>query len=189
MKVKKFDNLWLMGIILCFALLITIYVFKIFFPSIVIEIAQIESITKIGHYIDTHKWAWYLASFIFGFVNYYFYCCACKAKYYLLPKECLIVFIVNALLLCSNWLLPKYYTTLNFISMILLPFILKGYYKNNVVCFTAINIVQLLTLEIRNISLMIINFNYATLMILMIDYYIFTILLYLLFNYKKGGYI
>ena len=188
MKVKKFDNLWLMGIILCFALLITIYVFKIFFPSIVIEIAQIESITKIGHYIDTHKWAWYLATFIFGFLNSYIYCCACKRVYYLTFKETVIVFVSILLLLLCNFFLPKYYTTLNFITMILLPYILRSFFQNVVVCFSTVNIVQMLTLEIRNITLMIGTFNYATLIILMIDYYIFTVLLYLLFNYKKGGY-
>lgn len=188
MKVKRFSNLWLMGIILCFAILVAIYTFKIFFPTIVIEVAQIESITRIGHYIDTHTWAWYVASGLFGFVNYYFYCCACKGKYYLRFNEIIIVLITICLLFLCNWLLPKYYTTLNFISMIILPYILRGGFKSTVVCFTAINIVQMLTLEIRGLALMVINYNYATLMILMIDYYIFTILLYLLYNFKIGDY-
>lgn len=189
MKVKRFSNLWLMGIILCFAILVAIYTFKIFFPTIVIEVAQIESITRIGHYIDTHTWAWYLASGVLGFINSYFYCCACKGRYYLFLKETIFVAITICLLLLCNWVLPKYYTTINFISMILLPFVLKCKYRNTVVCFTAINIVQMLTLEIRGLALMIINYNYATLMILMIDYYIFTILLYLLYNFKiKGDY-
>ena len=72
MKIKRFDNLWLMGLILCAVILVAVYVLKIFFPHFVIEVAQIESVTVVGHYIDTHKWAWYLASFVLSFFVYYF---------------------------------------------------------------------------------------------------------------------
>ena len=40
MKIKKFDNIWIMGLILCGAILVFLYMLKIFFPSFVVETAQ-----------------------------------------------------------------------------------------------------------------------------------------------------
>lgn len=62
MKIKRFENVWIMGLILSGAILLFLYILKLIFPSFVIETAQNEQICKIGRYIDTHKWAWYLAS-------------------------------------------------------------------------------------------------------------------------------
>ena len=186
MKVKRFKNLWTMGLILCGAILVLIYFAKIFFPEFVVEVAQVESIARIGHYIDTHKWAWYLASWILSFICYYFYCGACCSKKIFSWKEILIISITNSIVYLSNALIPNQYTAINIISMIVLPFILKGNFKNTTICFSTLNLLQTITLEIRGLILMIASYNFATLLILMIDVYIFQVLLYFLFNFKKG---
>lgn len=80
MKIKRFENVWIMGLILSGAILLFLYIIKLIFPSFVIETAQNEQICKIGRYIDTHKWAWYLASSILSFTLYYLSCCACCRK-------------------------------------------------------------------------------------------------------------
>lgn len=189
MKVKKFDNLWLMGIILCFALLITIYVFKIFFPSIVIEIAQIESITKIGHYIDTHKWAWYLVTGLLSYLTYYLMCCACSNRKWLYLKDNIIILITIVVLFLVQKFLPKQYTVLNYLSIITVPYLCMGKFSNTVIYTIGTNLLQTITLEIRGLNTMIANYNFATFTILTIDYYILAVLFYFLYNYKKGGYI
>ena len=98
MKIKRFKNLWLMGLIMSGAILGAIYLLKIFMPQFVINVAHIDSIVNIGHYIDTHKWAWYLASFILSFITYYLVCCAsCKVKK-LNVKQILIVVVAVLLL-------------------------------------------------------------------------------------------
>jgi hypothetical protein len=186
MKVKKFNNLWTMGIILCCAILFVIYVAKIFFPELVVEIAQIESITKIGSYIDIHKWAWYLATTIMTFASYYLICCACCGKKKLSTKECLIVLATILVLYFVQEFLPDQYTVLNIISLILLPYLFKGDFKKTLVVFSTTNLLQTITLTVRNIQLMIINYNYASFMILTIDFYILCGLLYCLYNFKKG---
>lgn len=76
MKIKRFENVWIMGLILSGAILLFLYILKLIFPSFVIETAQNEQICKIGRYIDTHKWAWYLASSILSFTLYYLSCCS-----------------------------------------------------------------------------------------------------------------
>ena len=185
MKIKRFDNLWLMGLILSGGILGVVYILKFFFPEFVIEVAQIDSIVDIGHYIDTHKWAWYLASVIISFVSSYFYCCACCGKYKLTIKETIIAFSSCIALLIIKELLPNQYTVLNLINMVLLPLIFNGSFKYTVICFSSLNLLQTITLEIRNLMTMVADYNFATLTILTIDYYILAVLLYLTFNYKK----
>lgn len=185
MKVKRFKNLWTMGLILSAVILGAIYLLKIFVPEFVIEVAHIESIVNIGHYIDTNKWAWYLVSSILSFFTYYLICCGCCEKKFLNNKETLIVVATVIIMYAIKEFLPSQYTACNFISMILLPLLMKGNFKNTVITFSALNLLQTITLEIRGLSLLIIDFNYATLIILMIDYYILQVLLYFTFNFEK----
>ena len=42
MKVKRFNNLWAMGLILCGVLLVAFYVIKIIYPEFIIGIAEIH---------------------------------------------------------------------------------------------------------------------------------------------------
>ena len=186
MKIKRFKNLWLMGLILSGAMLGAIYLAKIISPQFVIEVAQVDSIVKIGHYIDTQKWAWYVANTIISIFIYYFYCGACCEKKTFDIKDW--AFILGSIVLgfLSKEFIPTYYTTLNYISLILVPFLMNGKFKNTAISFTAINLLQVMTLEIRNIGLMVADYNTATMLILMIDYYILEVLLFMLFNYKNG---
>lgn len=174
-----------MGLILCAAILVAVYILKIFFPHFVVEVAQVESITTVGHYIDTHKWAWYLASFVLSFFVYYFHCCACCRKKSLSKKELFWVVITILILFVVKEFLPRQYTSLNMSSMVLLPCLLKADFKATAIVFVLMNLLQTLTGEIRNIMSMVIDTNFATLLIVMIDVYIFQVLLYLVFNYKK----
>jgi hypothetical protein len=185
MKIHRFKNLWFMGLLISAIILGAVYLLKIFLPQFVIEVAHIDSIVNIGHYIDTHKWAWFLVSFIMSFLAYYFYCCATCGKNKLTNKEILIIISTILILFGIKGLIPNIYTVVNVVTLIVLPYIFKSNFKNTVVCFSFTNILQVLTLEIRGIGTMIIDFNYATLLILMIDYYILSVLLYFYFNYKE----
>ena len=57
MKVKRFNNLWAMGLILFGAILIAFYIVKIFFPQFIVGVAEIPSIVAFGNYVDSHEWA------------------------------------------------------------------------------------------------------------------------------------
>lgn len=186
MKIKRFNNLWFMGLLLSAVILGAIYLLKIFMPQFVIEVAHIESIVRIGHYIDTHKWAWYLATFVFSCFSSYFYCAACCSRKTFKTKELMVIVAIVLCLFAVKEFFPIQYTNANVCSMIILPCILKGNFKNTAITFSVINTLQIMTLEIRNIGLLISDYNFATLMILMIDYYILIVLMYFYFNYKKG---
>lgn len=40
MKIKRFDNIWIMGLILSGTILVVLYIVKLLFPSFIIETAQ-----------------------------------------------------------------------------------------------------------------------------------------------------
>ena len=173
-----------MGLLLSAVILGAIYLLKIFMPQFVIEVAHIESIIRIGHYIDTHKWAWYFTNTIISIFIYYFYCGACCGKKTFNKKEWLIILGGILIGFLVREFMPVYYTALNYICLIFIPFLLRATLKNTAICFSAINILQVLTLEIRGLGLMIADYNTATMLILMIDYYILEVLLFMAFNYK-----
>jgi hypothetical protein len=185
MKIKRFSNLWYMGIVLCSVIIGLIYLFKIFFPTFVIEVSHTESILAIGHYIDTHKWAWYLASSIMSLFLYYFLCCACSGRKSLSTKEIAIIVVIFTFGYVLREFANEYYMTFNFISMIIAPCLCNGKMRNTTVCVSLLMLLQVFTLSIRNLSLLISDANFATLMVLMIDYYILCVLLYFLFNNKE----
>lgn len=174
-----------MGLIMSGVILGAIYLLKIFMPQFVINVAHIDSIVNIGHYIDTHKWAWYLATTIISFASYYLICCACCKKKSLSVKEMIYIVVTILALFIIKEFLPAQYTSINIISMILLPFLMKADFNATVVVFVSTTILQSFTVEIRNIVGMVSDYNFATLTILMIDYYILETLLYFMFNYKR----
>lgn len=53
MKIKRFDNIWIMGLILSGTILVVLYVVKLLSPSFIIETAQNEKICLIGNSLIT----------------------------------------------------------------------------------------------------------------------------------------
>ena len=100
-------------------------------------------------------------------------------------KEIGIIVATIVLLFIIKEFLPYQYTAVNISSLVLLPYIMKGDFKATVIVFVSMNLLQTITGEIRNITAMIADYNFATLMILTIDYYILSVLLYFYFNYKE----
>lgn len=186
MKIKKFDNIWVMGLIIMIAISVALLVIKIVIPEFVVEIAQAPHIVEIGNYIDTHKWAWYTASTILTFFMYYFYCCACCMKRKLNFKEVCLIFIAIAISFLVKEFAIEYYTHINYCLLVALPFIIGNCGRGSLpICFVVNISGQIVSLAIRNIGQMVATYNFATLFILMIDMYIWLLLLYLIFNCKK----
>lgn len=193
MKVKRFKNLWAMGLILFGAILIAFYVAKIFFPEFIVGVAEIPAIVNFGKYVDTHKWAGLLYHFVISYIGGYLYYAACYRKYKLNIKENLFVIIFVILNIATQYLLPKIYTPFLYSAMILQPLIVL-YLENKITkntfisvcaCFVIDIMAQALSLQIRDIIMLTSQLNTATMTILLIDAYIWKALLYLYFNYRK----
>lgn len=193
MKVKRFKNLWTMGLILFGGILVAFYIAKIFFPEFIVGVAEIPSIVKLGNYVDSHKWAYYLCHLAISYVGGYLYYSACYRKYKLNWKEnvSIIAFIIITILI-QNFL-PKIYTPFLYTTFIIQPLIML-YIDNNInketfisvcVCFVVDIMAQALSVQIRDIVILATQINTATITILLIDTWIWRILLYLFFNNKN----
>ena len=88
-KIKRFNNLWTMGLILCGILLIVFYISKIFFPEWIIGVAETPEIVKFGEFVDSHWWALHLFNSLCAFIGWYAYCCACCRTNYLTKRNTL----------------------------------------------------------------------------------------------------
>ena len=193
MKVKRFNNLWAMGLILFGAILIAFYVIKIFFPEFVVGVAQIPEVVAFGTYVDTHWWAYYLFTFVVSFVSGYFYCCACCRKPNLSKIEIGILVLEIIILFIIEKLLFEFYFNVNIVFMLLMPTIMcklnnsSGikYLFSTITTFSIYSFAQIFSINIRDIGVCVINPNSATFTILVIDAYICLFLLYNFFNNKE----
>lgn len=195
MKIKKFNNLWTMGLIIFGIMLVAFYILKLVNPSFIVGIAEIPAVVRFGTYVDTHKWAGFLFYLATGYLGYYLFCCACCRKYKLTIKEnVLILFFTISLYAVQNYL-PEIYAPLNYALLILVPFIMliidnklnRNTFISTSITFCVDIMAQCLSLCIRNIVLLTTCLNTATMTILLIDGVIWRILLYLYFNNKKEG--
>lgn len=193
MKIKKFKNQWSMGLIIFGIMLISFYLLKIINPEFVIELSEVDRVVELGKYVDSHKWAYYLFFFIISFAGGYFYLCACCRKKSLKFRDVCILAIEVILLFIVEKYLMQYYVYINWFCMLIMPTIicrLDGgtdikYLYSTVSCLTIHSIAQLISLEIRNISLMISFPNSATFTVLTIDAFIWLVLLYNFYNFKE----
>lgn len=193
MKIKKFKNLWTMGIILFSLILITLYLLKLIVPEFVIKIAEIDAVVKFGNYIDSHQWAYYLFNFIVSLFTYYFFCCACCRKHKLRLIDISIISIINIILFIIQRYMSEFYVYFNVISLILCPALIClidkrteiKYFYSTCIVFTIHLIAQIISLSIREISTLISFPNSATFTLLVIDGFIWLVLLYNYYNFKE----
>lgn len=181
-----------MGLLLFGIILVACYITKIFFPKFIIGVAEIPSIVSFGNYVDNHKWAYYLFSAATSFITLYLYVCAvCRTKK-LNFIECNVVLFFILIYIFVQEFLPSQTFTYNISLYFILPFIVckkrkvqdyKIFYSS-CTCFLITAFAQSLSLEIRNISTLISYPNTATYFVLLIDLYIWNMLLYLYYNYK-----
>lgn len=194
MKIKRFKNLWTMGLIIFGAILILFYFIKLINPNFIIGIAEIPSVISFGQYVDSHKWAFHLFNFAIGFIGGYIYSCACCRKRKLSLKGVVVLVCVLVLLRLCNIFLPQQYTTINYVSLAIMPFIIclldknlsKETFISTMVCFSIDILSQVLSKIIRDLPLLVGNINSATMTILLIDGIIWKCLLYCYFNNNEN---
>lgn len=193
MRVKRFNNLWTMGLILFGVILVAFYIAKIFFPEFIVGVAEIPSIVKLGNYVDSHKWASILFHFVVGTIGGYIYCCACCRVKILTLRQTLVFVAFSITSQLLQRFQPKIYTPYTYVILVLVPFVLSRLEKNiryelfvsTSCCFSIDIMSQALSLVIRDVFTMTTAINSATLTILLIDTWIWRILLYLFFNNKN----
>ena len=193
MKIKRFKNLWTMGLILIVIIYAIFFLLKVLNPSFVVGVAELQGVVKFGTYIDSQMWAYYLFNGLISFVTYYVYCCACCRKKYLNYRECTLVLLFVIIGYIFYEVAPVIATPFNNVSLVLLPAIILFLNKTKdikcvysiAMCFSTHTLLQYVQSLIKDISTLISYPNSATFTILTIDGFIWLVILYLFYN--KGG--
>lgn len=182
-----------MGLILFGAILVLFYIAKIFFPEFIVGVAEIPSIVAFGNFVDSHLWAYYLYHFTISFIGSILLFSACCKKTKFSLKEYLIIALFMAIGIAIQNILPNIYTTYSYVVQVFVPFLILLISKelkaetfiSTAVCFSVDTMAQSLSSVIRDIFTFTNIVNSATITILLIDVWIWRILLCLFFNYKK----
>lgn len=170
---------------LVLSFLLGLYVIKIFFTDWFLFQIQSQPLIDFGAFIDSHLWIYITINTITCFITYYLYVCACSRKKYLNWIWSLVILGVSILSGSLSLYYPNFIMHFNICAMIIIP-ALNGAKAIDIGIVYAIHgIAQLLSLNIRSLSLLLTNTNYVTIFCLGIESYLWLILLYITFNYKN----
>ena len=192
MKIKKFNNLWTMGLIIFGALLVGFYVLIIVCPQFIVGVAETPSIVSIGNFIDRNKVCFYIFHFIVGLFSSYIYSCACCRVKKLNRNQTIVLLSFLLFSMVCQEFMPDIYPPYNYVSIVIMQFII-AYISNNengktfmstATCFTVDVMAQAFSMKIRNVVIMTNCVNSATMFVLLIDGMIWRVLFYLYFNHK-----
>jgi hypothetical protein len=192
MKVKRFNNLWTMGLIIFGALLIGFYVLKIVCPQFIVGVAETPNIVSIGNFIDSNKVCFYIFHFIVGLFSSYIYSCACCRVKRLNRNQTIVLLSFLLFSMVCQEFMTDIYTPYNYVSLVIMPFIMcyivgnanAKTFMSMSFCFTIDIMAQALSMKIRNVVIMTTCVNSATMFVLLIDVVIWKMLIYFYFNSK-----
>ena len=167
--------------------LIALYVLKIFFHEQFVLSVENKTIIAIGNYIDSNEWAYYLFGIFTSFLTYWLYLCAVCRRWYLKWYEILTVLVVIGGSIGLSLWDTNVYSAYSVITFIVLPVIFKSDLKTVATVFTIHSLSQTMSLTIRNLPMYITSPNSLTMFIMTFDCYLWLLLLYFYYNYKKEG--
>ena len=182
-----------MGLILMGAILVLFYIAKIFFPSIIIEVAEIPTFVKLGNFVQSNKWYIHIFNFVVGYINAYILYCACLRKPFLSWKGNVVLLSSLLVLRLIAEFYPLQYSIFNCAFMAIMPFLVclwEGELSNKIfvstiACFGIELCFEFFSAAVRNLTAMTPNPNIVTVLVLLIDVFIWRIMLYLFFNNKN----
>ena len=173
----------MLSLSVCF--LIGMYVLKFFFPEEFMMCIQNEKLITIGTFIDSHEWLYYICCGATAFITYWLYCCACKGSLRLKWYEILEILLVIVICRVVNFYDVTMATAISMSSFFFLPAIMKGDLRRSALTYTTHTMCQALSLGIRNLPIYLTSTNFITMLILGLESYLWLILFYIIFNYKK----
>ena len=162
MRIKRFNNIWTMGLIICSALLVGFYVVKMVCPQFIVGVAELPKVDQLGQFIDGNFWAFQVYQFLLGFFGCYILFCACCRENKLNWLESGIAAsyaVINPLL---QMFLPTIATQFNYVSLVLFPFIIlllkkklnKDTFISTIICFSVDIMSQALSIAIRDVVIL-----------------------------------
>lgn len=187
-------KVWTAMLVLTVVFLGFLYVAKIFFPQEFVMCIENERLIQIGSFIDNHKWAYYLTNVCIGILGDYLFFGAVTRKLKLNYKLLLIIVFYNLIYLAvysfANPQILIDYQELFVITstcyMIFIPCLFTKEILPLSITYCASAISQQLSLSIRDFATLLTNVNSITMICFSAEAYLWLVLCFIIFNYKKG---
>lgn len=168
-----------------FLTILGLYIGKLLYPENFIFILENPRLIAIGNYIDTHRWAYYFASFGFCFATYWLFVCAACRKKYLVKKELRIATIVIIISYLLSEIAPSMSSYIDIVCMLLLCVGFKATIKDYAFVFSVDIFASILLILTRGVFVYVASTNFMLGAMAALESYLWLIALYLIQNYFK----
>ena len=172
-------------LVLTISFLVSLYVLKIFFPQEFMMGIQNKNLIKIGAFIDEHKWLGHICTLVPAFITYWLFMYACKGGLYLNWKEIIVILISIIVIRAIGYYDYNLRTHISICSFFVIPLIFKHDLGKATIVYGIHGLAQVLSLTIRSLPMYLININFMTSFMMTIECYLWLILFYIIFNYKR----
>ena len=174
--------------------LVALYVLKIFFPEEFVMAIETKGLVKIGQFVDSHIWAHIIVGTVIGIIFDYLYFGAVCQRLRLNWILMVVIVLYNTAYSLFVYLAPanivmeasNILVCMSVVYMILLPILFSRNLLPLSITYCINYVSQTLSLEIRNIGLLMLNATSITMILMSIECYFWMLLCFLLFNYRKG---
>jgi hypothetical protein len=173
-------------LILTIIYLVFWYFLKFFFPEEFVLTVNNEKVVLIGQFIDSHKLLRLFCGGLTTFATYYLYLCATLCQKKLNKIQIVAVLIACVLGIIVNLFKFQILSYYHIFAMIILPALFNSDSKKIAFVFTFHSLCQQLSLSIRNISSMMLSFDFMSGFIMTLECYAWLFLWYIYFNYKEN---
>lgn len=172
-------------LVLTASFLLSFYIIKIFFTAEFMMSIQNERIVAIGQFIDSNIVLTYVCNSITSFVVYWLYCCACSHRLYLKWYEVLYIILIIIIIRIVSLFDMNMMSILSWVSFMVLSALCNGNIRTSAFIFSTHSVLQGLSIKIRDLPIYLISINSITSILMVFECYLWMILMYVIFNYRK----
>lgn len=170
------------AIIVC--MLFAEYILKFFVPEEFVLVVSNANLVKAGTFINNTPWLYYICNFMFSFITYYLFTCACGHTKYLRLELCILLVPIIIIAQIISKVAYTFATPYLICTMIISAYLNKADLKTFMIVFVVHTIAQNLSLEIRNISAYMVNYDIITCTMMTSECYLWLLLFYVLYGYN-----
>lgn len=172
-------------IILVITFLTGMYILKFAFPEEFVMVITLDSICKIGTFVDENLWLHIILGTLTSFITYWLYTCAAAHKPRLGWLRAILTLIISVSVQITYYYVdPTLSNALSVCAMLALPAMAGAPMKSTALIFCTHYAAQYLSLKIRSLPLYLTSVNYATILLMGLECYFWLLLFYFYYNYK-----
>lgn len=173
-------------LILCIAYIVGYYILKFVFPEKLLLVATDPNILRLGEFVQSNVIIENTFRIMTSFITYYLFSCACTGRFKFKWYEFIIILVFSVISRLCTIYFPNLYTHTATSIMLLLPTILRGKLLYTSISFILHGYLTQFLLEIRGFETIILQYNLVSGIVLMIEGFVWLIILTILFYLKEN---